>query len=102
MRITDRDGARILVVRHHLDAWDGACAQERQYRSPIVRWPITQLDCDRAGRAHGLLRHTSSPQRRRRTLKEMLEGLVETPDAAEARGRGHLRHRQPCVLDQLL
>ena len=38
----------------------------------------------------------------RRAAEELLKGLVEPADTAEARGERNLRHRQPRLMDQLL
>ena len=98
----DRDRSGILLTGDDLDAGNGARAQERQHRIPVIGRPIAQLDRHRAGCAERLRDHRGAPERAGRPLKQMLEGFVEPPDAAKTGGRGDFRHRQTRVLDQLL
>ena len=87
--VAERDGPRISVARHDLDARDCARAQERQDRVPVVRRPISQLDRHRACRADRP-RPAPAAAAPSAAAVHLLKHLVEPPDAAETCRRGDL------------
>ena len=100
--VADRDRAHIPAARHRLDARDGSRAKERQDGVPVVGRPVAELDRNRARFENRLIGQSLSPECCGRPPVQLLEYLVESPDAAEAGRRGDLCHRQSRVLDQLL
>ena len=102
MLVADRDRAHIPAARDRLDARDGSRAKERQDGVPVVGRSEAELDRNRARCANRLIGQSPSPERCGRPPVQLLEDLVESPDAAEAGRRGDLCHRQSRVLDQLL
>ena len=111
--MSDLDRAHLAVLQHGpaiglavdpLHPVDRASPQEGQHRRPVIGRAVAQPhgDADRGDRAFGQGDDGLAPQGAWRPAIELLEGLVEPADAAEARGERDLGHRQPGVVDQLL
>src|SRR4029077_13898626 len=93
----DLDHANVPVLQHRptidlaldpLDAVENADAQIGQHRRPVIGRAITKADgdADSGDRPFGQCFDELAPQHAGRSLEELAEGLVETANAAEARG----------------
>ena len=67
-----------------------------------VAWRTPRYDAERTGRPAPRRLAALAPQRARRPLEELSEGLVEAPHAAKAGGQCDRRHGQLRVVDELL
>src|SRR5262245_30867153 len=72
-----------------------------QHAGPIVGRLIAQEQTDLASLDGRLLRR-ATPQRAWRAAEQREKRLVESADAAEARGEGDLGHRQRRLVNELL
>jgi hypothetical protein len=96
----DRNRAPVAVPRDGFDTGDGAGAEKRQHRIPVIGRAIGETNRQRTCFAFGLV--ADPPQRSRRTPEHLQKGFIEAADAVEARGQRDLGHRQRRLVDQLL
>src|SRR5579862_1220102 len=92
------DCAQVAVAVHELDARNCAGPQEVENRVPVIRRTITKSERDIfLFRLCGVL----SAQSTRRTLEEILEGFIESPQAAESSRHRDFGHWHPGLMDEL-
>ena len=111
--------ARRVRHRCNLDASQRPPREEGQHGCAVVRWPKTQAHVDGVvgrqegapghrhlrglfGLAHLAGQHAHAPHGTRVQAVMPDERRVEAPHAGKPAGKRNLRHRQPCVGDQLL
>ena len=97
--LVDRDDAAIDAVADLFNAGDGAWSEEGEQRVPVEGWAIGEAQDKRSG---GGGRDGAAAQLAGRPFVECEEGVVETADAAEARGHGDGGHGEARFVQKLL
>ncbi len=92
--------ARIPARIDALDAWHGAGGEKVAHVIPVVRRPEGEPQHDLVTCPSGHASFQLLPQLAWRAVIGVLEGAVESPDAAETGGGCNLRDRQRRLVEQ--
>src|SRR5262245_38340076 len=96
----DDDRAPIRVALNGFDSGDCACLEVGEHSVPIELPDETEAQQKPTVRDEAIGLSSPCAQRSRRVSKDVLAGTVELAQAAEAGGKGDLRHRQIGVVEQ--
>ena len=90
---------QITPVLNNLNARDGTRLKIAEHGGPVVRRPISQLQCYACAGGTG---RTFSPQCAGRTTEKLVECFIEPPHAAESSRQCNFGHRHSSFVNKLL